>query len=73
MKMSWPYRAAWLVALTLGAFGILLHYTASVSAQIRPRWEYRLINAGGLETNPDGTYENRQLSRLGADDGRPSA
>jgi hypothetical protein len=60
-------RVVLLAVMLLGAFGFGQHHSASVSAQARQKWEYRLVKLGGIERNADDTFDIKALSKLGED------
>ena len=66
MNLHWFARVVLLAVMLLGAFGFG-HYSTSVSAQGRPKWEYRVVKLDRIQPNAAGTFEVKGLSGLGED------
>jgi hypothetical protein len=66
MNLHGITRVALLAMLLFGAFGFG-HYSTSVSAQGRQKWEYRVVKLDRMQQNAADTFEVKGLSGLGED------
>ena len=60
-------RLVLLTLMLLAAFGVGQWYTASTSAQSKPKWEYQVIRADRIEGSGAGPFQVKGLSEMGED------